>query len=181
MDSALKRLLKKMPPPRRLRDSDVDWHRLEATVGLGYPSSFKEFIGAYGACRWFDHASPYYSTAKTDAEAKKFVRRVMEVLKPLMNRMRDENGDEVRMALYPEEGGLLPFMVDYGGSVYCWKTDRTKLADWPIVCWLMGPVIMLEKTTIAQMMLEWLERKPRMVDLWGDPNDLPPDRLQLQC
>ena len=42
-----------------------------------------------------------------------------------------------------------------------------------------GQLIVMDKITLSQMFLEWLERKPRMVDLWGDFREVPTDRTPL--
>jgi hypothetical protein len=48
---------------------------------------------------------------------------------------------------------------------------------WPVVCWLKGPVRVLERMTITKMILGWLERRPCMRTVWGDVNDLDPARM----
>jgi len=179
VDNDLQRLIAKMPPPARPRFRDVDWGRLEAAVGLTYPVSFKEFIGVYGGCVWCDAFSPFYSQARTTADAKDFLNSVKEKLIALQSNMYDGDSNKIEIPLYPTTGGLFPFMIDYSSSLYCWRTDRKDPDKWPIVCWFTGTVLVLEKMTISKMLLEWLDRKPRMIDVWGDVNDLPPERRQL--
>jgi hypothetical protein len=83
------------------------------------------------------------------------------------------------MPLYPTENGLFPFMIDYGGNLFCWQTDRNSPDKWPIVFWNMGPITVMEKMTIAKMILGWLQRKPQMVKVWGDIDEYEPDRIRL--
>lgn len=179
MDPTLKRLMGKMPPPITPPDADVDWERLESAISLTYPASFKEFIGVYGSSVWCDHLSPFYSTAKTDGDVKKFLKSVKAKLKPLESNIYDEHFNKLDFPLYPAEEGLFPFMIDYSSSLYCWQTEKDDPNKWPIVCWFTGQILILEKMTITKMILEWLERKPRMVAIWGDVNNLPPERIQL--
>jgi hypothetical protein len=179
MDSALKSLVKKIPPPPDPRFRDVDWASLESAVGLSYPPSFKEFIGVYGGSVWFDNICPFYTEAKTDKEVKDFLRSVRENLKTLEGNLYDEHFTKVEMPLYPEEGGLFPFMVDYSSNLFCWETERKDPDKWPVVCWLRGPVVVLENTTIARMILDFLERKPHTIKIWGDINLYEPERKGL--
>ena len=122
MDQALRKLVLRLPPPAPLPGTDVDWERLEHLIGLNYPESFKEFVQTYGDCVWFDNAAPLYSRARSDVEAKEFLRQVSRNLAPLRGNMYDDDFSKISMPLYPEIGGLFPFMVDYGSNLFCWHT-----------------------------------------------------------
>lgn len=179
MEPALKRLIEIMPPPAEPRQRNVDWQRLEAAVGLTYPTTFKEFIGVYGGSVWFDNLSLCFTEANTDDELKPYLRNVMSRLEALKDGGRDENKQKIVFPLYPADGGLFPFMIDYSGYVYCWLTEDENPNNWPIVCWLMDAIHVLENMTIAMMILEWIERKPRMQNVWGDINDIEQHRFRL--
>jgi hypothetical protein len=180
MDNDLKKLMKRMPPPADPPMSRVDWKRLEAAIQISYPTSFKEFIGAYGGSVWCDNFSPFCSEAKSDRAINSYLQTVNDKIGTLRSMtMYDADANEIHLPLYPEPGGLFPFMIDYSSSIYCWKTDRKSSNEWPIVCWFTGNTVILEQMTISKMFLDWLERKPKMRDVWGDVNDLPLDRLCL--
>lgn len=166
MDAALQQLMKRMPPPTNPPFSDVDWERVEGVIKLRYPSSFKEFIGAYGSSIWFDNLSAFYCSEKFE-DPKQFLTRVELNLEPLRTNMYDERFNRIELPLYPESGGLFPFLVDYSSNLFCWRTEREDPNKWPVVFWNCGPIITMEKMTIAKMILEWLERKARMVRVWG--------------
>ena len=68
MRRSLQKLVKRLPPPEAPRHSEVDWPLLERHVGLRYPDSFKEFVGVYGSCHWFDKLLPYYACPKNAKE-----------------------------------------------------------------------------------------------------------------
>lgn len=179
MDSSLRRLTKKMPPPSDPPNRQVDWARLEAGIRLSYPDSFKEFVGVYGSSVWCEHVTPVYSTAKTDAEVRSFLRLVKDKLKPLKSNMYSEKFEAEDVPLYPDTGGLFPFMIDYSSSLYCWRTKQEDPTAWAVNCWFTGQLVRVGKITISGMILKWLERKPEMMALWGDINDLPADQIKL--
>jgi hypothetical protein len=179
MDDYLQRLMQRIPPPTNVPDRDVDWSRLEAAVNLTYPVSFKDFIGVYGRCVWFDHICPLFTTARSDADLKQFRQSVDAKLKPVKANTRDKRFKKIDVSVYPSQGGLFPFMVDYSSSLYCWQTDQSNPNAWSIVCWFTGQLVVLENTTIPKMILDWLERNPVMVNLWGDYTELPPDRIRI--
>jgi hypothetical protein len=180
MDSTLKRLMTKMPPPPDPTGRNVDWERSEAEIGLTYPASFKEFIGVYGASIWFDNLTPLYPELTSYKDAKTFLAAVKAKLQLLVKyKILDEKYHEVAMPLYPEEGGLFPFLADYNGWEYFWQTTGKNPDKWPVVCWKMGPIVLLGRITIAKMILDFLERKPRMIAVWGDIRDYEPERIRL--
>ena len=169
MDPALNRLTKLVPPPADPPFRAVDWVRLEAGLGVTYPTSFKEFVGVYGGCVWFDRLGPFYSPAKTRADVTRFGRAVRRRLEYLEGNLYDEHYRPIDLPLYPEPGGLFPFMMDrHTSAQYFWRTGRGDPDRWPVVCWFKGPVRVLEGMTLAKMLLDWLERRPRMVKVWGD-------------
>jgi len=180
MDAAIKRLTKAMPPPASPRFQAVNWKRLEEAVDLTYPLSFKDFVAVYGASVWFDNLSPLYTEAKTVASAKHFRKQVTDNLAPLHNGVFDDKLKPLNLPVYPEKGGLFPFLVDYGGGMCCWWTERRKPDRWPVVCWRAGRVMtILERKSLAQMILDWLDRKPHMILVWGDRRDMEPYRFRL--
>ena len=179
MYATLSRLMDLMPPPKNLRFARVQWERLENAIGMAYPSSFKEFIGVYGGSVWFDNLSPFYTEAKSDGEVKKFLKSVEEKLKRLRGNTYDEDYNCLELPLFPEKGGLLPFMIDYAGNLYNWLSVQENPEKWPIAVWLTGSIRMLDGMTISSMILDWLERKPLMIELWGDVQEFDPKRLCL--
>src|ERR1043165_5533785 len=116
--------MKRVPPPKKPASSKVDWPRLESALGIAYPPSFEDFVKTYGGSVWFDNISPFYTTAKTDADVRSFLKRVSANLAPLEDNMYGKNFAKLDLALYPSEGGLFPFLVDYSGSLFCWGTKE---------------------------------------------------------
>ena len=152
---------------------------MEKAVEIQYPASFKEFVGLYGGSVWFDNVVPIFIEAKSDAEVKDYLRSVDDNLKPLQNKVFDEKLRPIKVPIYPEKGGLFPFLVDYSSNLFCWETKDEDPEKWPVYCWLRGPTFVLRKTTIAKMILEWLDHKPQMVKVWGDIRDYEPERICL--
>ncbi len=183
MDTALKVLIDRMPPPPNPRDQDVEWVRLENRIGLQYPDSYKEFVTTYGGTVWCDNWCPFYTTAHTDKDVDEFLASVSQNLEPMRGNMVQKGSKEpgrLNLPLYPEGGGLFPFMVDYSSGLYCWKTSDRNPNKWPVICWMHCQVTELRGISIAGMFLEWLERKPRMMNLWEDVKKYPPERICLE-
>jgi hypothetical protein len=179
MERSLQKLMGIIPPPPKPRSSDVDWERLEKSVGLPYPKSFKEFISIYGGSVWFDNVSLFYRQAKSEEEIIEFPKLVAGKLEYLRDNMYDENYQQIELPLYPQKGGLFPFVIDYGGGLGCWKTDDKNPDKWPIAYWTTGPVVFLEKMTIAKMLDDFLAAKAHMFPIWGDVRKLDPLRIRL--
>src|SRR5262245_25972926 len=111
MDRALRKLMKLMPPLKRQRHTKVNWQLLEEQVGLPYPQSFKDFVSIYGSSHWFDKLLPFYSCAPRVQAVKEYIKSVRKKLKPLVENMYDEQFNKLDIPLYPEKGGLFPFMA----------------------------------------------------------------------
>lgn len=169
-----------MPPPENPRHCDVDWAAVEKTIGLTYPATFKEFVGVYGGSIWCDHFGPFYAAGPLQ-NLKKFKRTVADRLKWLEGNMYvfDTGRRKIDLPLYPSAGGLFPFAHDFSGSLYCWQTSSMDPGEWPIVCWFQSSIVVLNDMTIGKMLWDWLDGAPRMVDLWGDIRELPPERIRL--
>jgi hypothetical protein len=179
MDRSLRKLLKVMPPLKGQRHTKVNWGRLEEYVGLTYPNSFKDFVSVYGSAHWFDKLLPFYSTARTVRLAQRFVKGVRQNVGRLAGNLYDAKFNRGDLPFYPEEGGLFPFMADIDGPIYYWLTEPKDPSRWPVYCWMSGPTTVLPGTTIAGMLLGFLERSPRMVRLWGDVRDFEPERIRI--
>jgi SMI1 / KNR4 family (SUKH-1) len=179
MDRSLRKLMKVMPPLKGQRHTKVNWDRLEEHVGLTYPDSFKDFVSVYGSSHWFDKLLPFYSTARTVRFAEEYVKSVREKLKWLVGNMYDAKYNKWDLPLYPEDGGLFPFLADIDGPLYCWLTESKNPSRWPVYCWMTGPITVLTDTTISGMLLGFLERSPQMVRVWGDVRDFDPGRIRI--
>jgi len=181
MKTELEQLIELLPPLPNTRNRDVDWKRLEEAVGIEYPGSYKEFIGTYGSSCWLDHLVPLYTPARNDEEIQDYLDTVKRNLLPLRRDMIDDNGTRWKKpALYPTENGLFPFLVDFDGGLYCWKTDTGDPERWPIIHWDGGPYGILEHISIIGMFLSWLKQEPPMLEIWGDFSDLTPEDISLR-
>lgn len=164
MDEALRKLQKLLPPPKGQRQTKVNWTRLEKHVGLTYPDSFKEYVGVYGSARWFDKFLPFYDTAQTTKEVQAFLKSVWGKLSYLVGNIYDANFTPLEVPLYPEVGGLFPFMADIDGPLYCWLTKNKDPNCWPIYCWNTGPFIVFRNMTVSGVLLRFLQRSLTVLD-----------------
>ena len=118
--------------------------------------------------------------AKSDVEVKTFLGFVKKRLKWLEDNTYDEQFHKIEVPpLYPEQGGLFPFLMDDDGHLFCWRTEQKDSNKWPVLCWLQGPLIAMGEITIAKMILDFLDRKPHMFRIWGDINLYEPERVGI--
>jgi hypothetical protein len=179
MDAALEKLMKRMPPLKKSPNTKVNWSLLEEHVGLVYPDSYKEFIAVYGSSYWLGSFVPFYACPTSQREAREFMKSVRAKLKYLEGNTYHEDHGKFDVPLYPAPGGLFPFMVGPDGPLYCWRTEAKDPNRWPVYCWVTGPIIVLNKITIAGMVLEFLTRKRRMLRAWGDVREVPQELIRL--
>ena len=179
MSDDLNELMQRFPPPDKPRYTPINWENLEAALGLCYPPSFKEFIDVYGGCVWFDNLSPLYSQAQTAEEAKGFLQTVERKCNQDSGNTYDKSFKRISPVFSPEKGGLLPFLIDYGGNMYYWQTDIGEPDQWPIIKSHGGWMTPHPAMSIPTMILKWLERDPQMIEMWGDVEQVPAERLRI--
>lgn len=152
MDSALVRLRDALPPPKELAEPEVNWPEVESKLGLRFPTSFKEYIGIYGGCsNWFDLYNVFYPDPRTKID--EYIQHVTQLLKTLAKaRITDDD-----CTLYPEPGGLFPFITSSDGDYYFWETKGENPDLWPIMVWQMPGLFPLTPSTIAGVFLKTLE------------------------
>lgn len=184
MDQQLEKLKVLMPPPQNPKQNQVDWHAIEETLGLKYPTSFKDFIGVYGASKWLDYYSPFYLSSDDELHILDFRKTADFYLKYLKDKIYSGKQSDVftknNYISFPEPGCFLPFMIDEGSNFYFWKTNRDSPENWPIIIGPYGELNILKNTSITEMFLSYLTRKPPMFDIWGDINDVSPEELKVE-
>lgn len=177
---SLEKLKSLMPPIAGQRHTVVEWPLLEKHLGIAYPQSFKDFIGVYGSSHWFENFLPFYARPQSDTEARAFLKVVERKLERLEGQMRDEEWRTIELPVFPKKGGLFPFFTDIQGGLTCWLTDRIDPESWPLCCWRPdAPVQILENETITSLLIGFFERKPEVVGIWGDINDLSPADIRI--
>ena len=149
MDPALVRLRDVLSPPDGLTDRDVNWAEVEAELAMMFPTSFKEYVGLYGGCNWFDL---YFMLYPDPHEPKG---RYVEHVRALLNDVAAAGITDDGCTLYPEPGGLFPFITSSDGDYYFWRTEGQDPQRWPIVVWQMPGLFTLASQTIAEL---WLIR-----------------------
>lgn len=179
MNKDLSSLIELMPPPKKAPDSKVDFAKVEKKLGIEYPPDFKEFVSVYGSSKWCDMIVPVYPRSHSNKDIDEFKQRMQLVFSDyLEGNMYDQDFDEIEYPYYPEENGLLWFAADFSRGRHFWLMEGEP-SKWPIVCWRGGDTVVVKKMNMTQMFLGWLQRKPRMKDLWGDLGELPKERITL--
>jgi hypothetical protein len=100
-----------------------EWSQVEFRLSLEVPGSFRQLVAHFGCGPWaeFLHVlSPF-----TSNEHLHFERAVHRQLAAL-HAVRRNHPNEVPFALYPEEGGLVPWAVSDNGDVVCWLMGLTR-------------------------------------------------------
>jgi hypothetical protein len=155
MYPALARLIEALPPPAN-PCLPVSWTKAEERHQLRFPSHFKALFDVYGDSEWFDLFYPFYpDRPDKDGEYLEGVRHVLSIL--VDYGMTDEDFKPLTMPLYPEPGGLFPFMNSSDGDYYYWNTDSDNPDEWPIMRWEMDTLRKLKFATLADLFLETLE------------------------
>jgi hypothetical protein len=175
METALAKLVEKFPPPTRT--TAVQWDKIESELGFSYPQSHKDFVNTYGASVWFDDLFPIICYGKTKADIRKYKTRCSKLMLYLKGNTYDDEYNNIEPLLYPTRGGLFPFMMDTQSQIYTWDTSKSDPDVWPVVCWMTGTILKLKNISIAKMIIDWIERKKSMRDVWADVNDFDPARL----
>jgi hypothetical protein len=166
MVDALQALIKVLPPPEHPVGTNADWRLYEGSLGITYPASFKELIATYGACLWFDNYSILYPAPAAAITPDSFlasVRGQLDILREIG--VRDPTSGRLRLPLYPEPGGLFPFMADCDGYSYFWRTDGENPDRWPLMQWGEGHIWTLKEATLTEFFLASVEEYRKM----GEP------------
>lgn len=183
MDRALERLIEILPPPENPTGRQVDWAKFEPVLGFQYPTTFKEFIAVYGASIFLDNYTHFYPGGDTVHDVQDFFETASSKLSVLVDYdLYDEEYNDINnigIPVYPEPGGLFPFMADYSGNEYFWQTENADSDKWPIVCWRIGVLEKLKFQSLPELFLadidHWLaEGSHRVrVDRWIEPTPPP--------
>jgi len=105
-----------------------DWGSLEATVGVRYPSEFRQIVEAFPP-GWFQSEFGILHPGRF-ANPVEYRRAVAAHA----NIVRDRAGDLAEpMPVYPEPDGLLPWATVGFGPILCWSTEDEDPDKWPVV------------------------------------------------
>ena len=179
MNKDLEELTKLMPPPPKGPYSDVDFPEVERQLGIEYPPDFKEFISVYGASIWCDHVSLRFPRSHKPEDVEEFKVDMSQAFSWFEGNTYDAQFNPIVFPKYPEKDGLFLFAEDFSGDYYCWIT-KGEPARWPILCWFRGGTAVVDDLNMTQMFLGWLQRTPKMVDLWGNLDTIPKERISLR-
>jgi hypothetical protein len=164
----LQQLTNVLPPPADPAGVPVDWGKCEREIGIVYPSSFKVLVDTYGHCIWFDLYSILFPFGNDLATYRQTVRSHLDLIARIG--ATDEQGERINVSLYPEPGGLFPFMADSDGTYYFWRMRPADPNRWPLLRWEVDTLRELDHPTLPAMMLT-------MVD-WFTDNE--PERITVE-
>lgn len=176
MGPALRRLMEVLPPPPDPAGRKVNWREHEEALGITYPTWLKELIAVYGGSIWFDNYSILYPAPEC-YDVASFRQAVQDQLNLLVKYgvTEGQTFEPIKVPLYPEPGGLFPFMVDYDGTYYFWKMEPADPDEWPLMRWEVDTLRTLKHATVADLFLEAIEVYRRIdpdrvcVDPWVSP------------
>jgi len=108
---------RRIPPPTSINEPAGDWDSIFTQLGTQLPSDYRRFIDAYGTgylARFYTVANPFSSN------------RYVNLFQRLDMIRRSEADStffpDAGYAFYPEDDGLIPFMLDDNGNDYFWRT-----------------------------------------------------------
>lgn len=125
---ALADLLALVPPPvvPKVVGSLADWRAVEHTLGLVFPTDYREFIFAYGTGMF----ATEYAVFNPFAGAK-YLDQV-RYLCQIEQDMRKQFPSRCPHPIHPEPGGLFPWACCNNGNYYCWLT-KGEPDTWQVV------------------------------------------------
>jgi hypothetical protein len=163
-----------LPPPPDPPGREVNWREHEAALGITYPTWLKDLVAVYGGSTWFDNYSLLYPAPECYNVAS-FRRAVKDQLDLLVTHgVTDEEFNSIQVPLYPEPGGLFPFMVDYDGTYYFWRMEPADPDKWPLLRWEVNALRVLKYATLAEMFLDRIEDYKKL----GEPERVRVDRWE---
>lgn len=104
----------------------VDWHRIEAQLGLRLPADYKHLVDALGSIS----VGPARVAAPGDA-ATDLLSLINEVQQRVQRERAASGGP--RGTYHPEEGGLLTWATIGNGALLCWAPIGPDPDRWPVV------------------------------------------------
>jgi hypothetical protein len=90
---------------------------------------------------------------------------------------RDRRGKKLEIPLYPDPGGLLPCLLDFGGGFLCWITEGEP-DGWSVMTWYAGTCVIFRGMSVTRLICEWIEQKGRAKSAWPD-SYLQPESFEL--
>lgn len=156
------KIIRHMPPPSSPPETNVDWQAAQEVMGIDYPDDFKDFVHTYGSLVWCDTFRTVYPGVDRQA-CEEYRAHIAELLEPLEYLYDDSQ--ELKFGRYPEQGGLLPCMIDFNGKTICWITQGQP-NTWGILVWMRGPCKVFRDHSMTQLILEWIEQKGDVKDIW---------------
>jgi SMI1-KNR4 cell-wall len=173
--AAIDDLVSLVPPPIAPVDSDGDWERVEATLGLRLPADFKTLMRRYGFGEFPDIT--LFTPFDTHTEgAYDLVERGRTLVERYQN-LRSMAPEIFPYPLYPEPGGLLEWAITSDNTSLCWLIEG-EAETWPVAVWnsvaaradryQMGAVDLLYRYLSGQQKVPLLRPPPPVP--WFEPH-----------
>lgn len=158
------------PPESPSETPDVDgWQSVEAKLGMPLPVDYKEFITCYGT-----GAIDGFLWVLNPFSKNKYLNLLDSGNSQLdgLRQLRDECGEKIPYAIFPEANGLFPWGITDNGDVLYWVCSGPP-SNWPIVVnESRGPCWREFKLTTGEFLAKLVSRELQ-VDIF--PDDFPSD------
>lgn len=119
-----------VPPPEKDGSNEPNnWQEVERKLGLELPEQYKQIIDIYGDYYWFDFL--YFLNPFSLNPNLNLFAQIQEV-KKYLTEARNQFPEIYLFSIYPEDGGLLPFIYTDNGDEGFWIT-KGQPNDWPIM------------------------------------------------
>jgi hypothetical protein len=128
MHHTVEALMLQVPPPAADFRSG-SWPEVEARLGLVLPDDYKGIIDIYGDYQWGDFL---YLLNPFSENVYRNLFTGLDLILDAERELRAQFPEHYPLPLYPEAGGLLPFLVTDNGDTGFWITPSAP-EKWPIL------------------------------------------------
>ncbi|WP_340558847.1 hypothetical protein [Streptomyces sp. GSL17-111] len=108
----------------------VDWDRVEHDLGASLPADYKSYVYWFGPGRFDDYLTVFVpGVVNSNVELV----HALSTERKVIHSRSQISGQPALYAVYPEEGGVIPWAGTSDGDVLCWRTGSVDPGQWTIV------------------------------------------------
>jgi hypothetical protein len=149
--TALDKLLRIAPPPKRSPYPRSDWLAAEKRLGIALPSDYKAYVDRYGdgeLAGFIRVQNPFPNLADWLACLERYLEADREA--------RENCPEEYAGPIFPEPGGRLPWGGTTNGDVVWWLTAGAP-DKWTVIVWeTRGPEHQHFNLSAVELLVGWV-------------------------
>lgn len=120
-------LQRRIPPPVTPNEVGGSWDTVFRALGTPLPDDYCQFVDSYGTgylARFYTVVNPF--------STNRYVNMMRRLDMIRSSESQSTFFPDAGYCFYPEDGGLIPWMLDDNGNDYFWRTAGSP-NDWPVV------------------------------------------------